>query len=259
MPSCLNSQFSTDVDVLEVVKEVIVVHPEDTIDLIVGMIATANGCLGFDGPLLSVCVSPFAFPLSGLVGFTVRVSQLDKLLALVVVGIKDSVSMTLDNTFFSDSLVTSLVLWATSAHQGLDLIESADAVLKHLQVVFEGFEGQLLGEAVLDHVSKSQMDLSCLDGSVRSIELSVSFLEDSRPHLKAIFTTLSEGGSLVAHGNPIINDDVLEITILGEFKHEAACLLPVVRIIGLLGGRNTICLAGEKLNSAIITEHTEGR
>ena len=82
-----------------------------------------------------------------------RVPQVEKLFALEVFDIQDSVSVTLHNAFFVDSSISEFVLWGAGSHQGLDLVKIAKTGFKELNVAFELFECKLLWETILDDVS----------------------------------------------------------------------------------------------------------
>lgn len=188
-----------------------------------------------------------------------RVPQVEKLLALEVSDIQDSVSVTLHNTFFVDSRISEFVLWGAGSHQGLDLVKIAKTGFEELNVAFEGFECKLLWETILDDVSQGHVNFTSLDSRIGTVKLSVSFLENGRPHLATICSTSREGRHLVlvhvkGHWKPIIDNDVLEFSILMESEHKTASLLPViwVRFIGLVA----VLLAFKEVNSSFISEHT---
>jgi len=72
VPAFFWGQLSGNVDVLELLQEILIVHPEDTIMLIVDLLA--NRIYGFLGPSIFVVISPVAIPFACLNVFTVRIS-----------------------------------------------------------------------------------------------------------------------------------------------------------------------------------------
>lgn len=81
VPASFLSELTADVNVLEVVQEVLILHPEDAINLLIGSVV--EGSLGLLSPLFRV-ISPITSPLVSVVSFTVRISQHHQLLAHVV-------------------------------------------------------------------------------------------------------------------------------------------------------------------------------
>lgn len=71
VPAFVFGQLSGNVDVLELLQEILIVHPEDTIMLIVALLA--NRIDGFLGPSILVVISPVAIPFACLNSFTVGV------------------------------------------------------------------------------------------------------------------------------------------------------------------------------------------
>lgn len=124
VPASLPGELTADIDVLIVLHEIGTVHPEDTIDLFVRLVVELSSSLL--GPL-GVVISPVTIPLSSVICISVRISQVDQLFTLIVIDIKDSIGVTLDDTFLSSVGIAIRMLWGTSAHQSLDLVESSEA------------------------------------------------------------------------------------------------------------------------------------
>lgn len=148
VPASLLSQLTAQVNVLVVGQEVSVRHPEHTINLLVWLVL--EGSLRLSSPTIRV-ISPVTVPLTCVVSFTVRVSKLYELLALVVSDVKDGIGVTLDNSFLVD--VRVLTLGATSTHECLVGVEFTHPLGKALDIVLERLQGELLGEAILNQVS----------------------------------------------------------------------------------------------------------
>lgn len=254
-PSSTLSQLADQVDVLELIKEVRVGHPEDSIHLLVGGVLELVLSLG--GPLLGV-ISPVAVPLGGKVRLAMRVPHHHELLAHVVLDVEDCVSVTLNDTFLTNGSIPMLVLGATSSHKSFVLVHLAENALEDLNTALVSFKSKLFREAILNEIGKSKMNLACLDSLVRTVKLGVGFLENSRPHFATISTTSGEGRLVfIVHGNPVIDDNELEVAVTEELEHEAASLLPVVGVI--LIGVVTVILADKELNSALVAKHRKGR
>lgn len=192
-PASLLGQFTAQVNVLVVGQEVSVRHPEHTIDLLVR--GVFEGSLRLDSPAVRV-VGPVTVPLTRVVSLTVRVSELHELLALIVSDVEDSIGVTLDNSFFVDVCV--LTLGATGTHERLVSIEFAHLLSKALNIVLERFQSNLFWETILNQVGEGQMNLSCLDGRVRAVKLSVSLLKNGGPNLETIVTAFSESRLTIA-------------------------------------------------------------
>ena len=232
VPALLDSQLTAQVDVLVVREEVSAAHVEDSIDSVVWLIV--ERLLGLFSPAIRV-ICPVTIPLTRDLSSSVRIPQLDKLCSEIVSDVKDGIGVTLDDSFFIDSSIAHLVLWATSAHQSLDLVKVPQLVGEDLQVVLVVLEGELLWEAIIDHVCQSHVHLTSFNVRVRTIEFSISFLEDGWPNLEAVFTATSKGWHVILSiWKPIIDNDVSKFTIFRELEHEASSLLPVIWIAGVL-------------------------
>jgi len=133
-PASLFVKFTAKVDVLKVVEEVRVGHPEHTIVVTCLVWRVPEGLLGFGCPLVRV-IGPFTIPLGSHLCSSVGVSEVDKLLTLVISDIQDSVSMTLNDTFLVRRTVTKLVLWGTSTHQSLNFVKVAEFASEKLNIV----------------------------------------------------------------------------------------------------------------------------
>jgi len=55
--------------------------------------------------------------------------------------------------------------------------------------------------------------------------------------------------------NPVIDDDILELTCFMELEHEAASLLPVISIVFI--SVIAVHLAFKEINCALVSEHTQ--
>lgn len=98
------------------------------------------------------------------------------------------------------------------------------------------------------------MHLAFCDVSVAAIELGICFLQDARPKLKSVRSALSEGRSfIVVVGEPVVNDDVLNLSILEELDHESPGFLPLVHL-GLILLVKAI-MALEELSDSRIAKH----
>ena len=78
------------------------------------------------------------------------------------------------------------------------------------------------------------MNFASFNSLIRTIKLGVGLLNDSRPDLGAVFTTLGECGSVIAHRKPVVDNNPDRLAIFVELDHEAAGLLPMVSI-GFVG------------------------
>jgi len=87
-----------------------------------------------------------------MASFSMRVSKLDELLTLIVSNIKNSIRMTLNDTFLVNSTITLIVLRRTGTHQGLDFVEVSQLRCKKLEIVFVCLQSQWLRESVLNQV-----------------------------------------------------------------------------------------------------------
>lgn len=150
MPASFYGQLSAEVDILEVVEEVGIGHPEDAIDLLVRNVVELG--LSLCSPLRRV-ICPFTVPLASVVGFSVRVPQVEELLTLEVSNIENGVSVTLNDTLFVSGSISKLVLWRTGSHQGLDFVKIAKTGFKKLDIALEGLKSELFRETVLNEVS----------------------------------------------------------------------------------------------------------
>lgn len=150
MPAGFLGQLPAEVNILEVVEEVGIGHPEDAIDLFVRDVVELG--LGLFSPLSRV-IGPFTVPLTRVVGSSVRVPQVEELLTLEVSNIENGISVTLNDTLFVGGSISELVLWRTGSHQGLDFVKIAKTGFKKLDIALEGLKSKLFRETILNEVS----------------------------------------------------------------------------------------------------------
>lgn len=110
------------------------------------------------------------------------------------------------------------------------------------------------------------MDLASFNGFIGTVELGISFLKNRGPHFFTIVTTSSEGRNLISvsitsHGDPVINNDMLKLTILMESDHEASRVFPIVFTIWivafLLANPILAFLASEKVDGTVVSKHAQ--
>ena len=140
--------------------------------------------------------------------------------------------MALNDSLGRNGAITLRVVRATCSNQIGCFEDFQELSVEHLNVALHWCQLNLFRITLFSEVSKGNMHFSTNNGWIRPIQLSVSFLKNSRPQLKTVYSSRSKVWFAIGiNWQVVINNDNFLMVFSIELDNEAATLLPTDRLI----------------------------